>query len=98
MTTGTGRRSRRSVDSAIAPDTPPRKRVAPIYLLVLLLLSLFAWAPLLYPGFFQLHSGFQSLFNLADLAEAKEFIRWAPPLASGGGLFQSEGPLAYWLA
>lgn len=98
VTTPTGRRSRRSVDSAIAPDTPPRKRVVPIYLLALLLVSLFAWAPLLYPGFFQFHTGFQSLFNLIDLAAAKEFIRWMPPLAPGGGLFQSEGPLVYWLA
>ena len=98
VTTETGRRSRRSVDSAIAPDTPPRKRVAPIYLLALLLLSLFAWAPLLYPGYFQFNMGFRALFNLADLAAAKEFIRWAPPLTAGAGLFQGQGPLAFWLA
>ena len=68
VTTPAGRRSRRSADSEVSGDAAHRATFRAPYLLVLLLLSLFAWAPLLYPGYLQAHSGFLPVFNLADLA------------------------------
>ena len=68
------------------------------YLLVLLLLSLFAWAPLLYPGYLQVHSGFLPVFNLADLAASSNKLSWLPTIGVSSDLLRGEGPLAYWLA
>ncbi len=67
-------------------------------MLVLVLLSLFAWAPLLYPGYLQVHSGFLSVFNLADLAASSNKLGWLPTVGANTGLLRGEGPLAYWLA
>lgn len=92
VTSSTGRRSRRSVDS----ETTPAGRG--VYLLALLLLSLFAWAPLLYPGYLQAHSGFLPVFNLADLAASTNKLRWLPILGVTPDLMRGEGPMAYWLA
>ncbi len=69
-----------------------------VYLLALLLLSLFAWAPLLYPGYLQAHSGFLPVFNLADLAASPNKLRWLPIIGVTPDLLRGEGPLAYWLA
>ena len=66
--------------------------------MVLLLLSLFAWAPLLYPGYLQVHSGFLPVFNLADLAASSNKLRWLPTIGVTPDLLRGEGPLAYWLA
>lgn len=68
------------------------------YLAALLLLSLFAWAPLLYPGYLQVHSGFLPLFNLADLAASSQKLTWLPTIGATPGLLRGEGPLVYWLA
>ncbi len=68
------------------------------YLLALLLLSLFAWAPLLYPGYLQVHSGFLPVFNLADLAASSNKLTWLPSIGVTPDLLRGEGPLAYWLA
>ncbi len=92
VTSSTGRRSRRSVDS----ETTPAGRG--VYLLALLLLSLFAWAPLLYPGYLQAHSGFLPVFNLVDLAASSNKLRWLPTIGVTPDLLRGEGPLAYWLA
>jgi hypothetical protein len=64
----------------------------------LVLFSLFAWAPLLYPGYLQVHSGFLPIFTLADLSSASDKLHWLPAATAGGGLLRGEGPLAYWLA
>ena len=69
-----------------------------VYLLALLLLSLFAWAPLLYPGYLQVHSGFLPVFNLADLAASSNKLTWLPSIGVTPDLLRGEGPLAYWLA
>ena len=92
VTSSTGRRQRRSVDS----ETVASSRG--VYLLALLLLSLFAWAPLLYPGYLQVHSGFLPVFNLADLAASPSKLTWLPTVGVTPDLLRGEGPLAYWLA
>ncbi len=94
VTSSSGRRSRRSVDSATAQRDAGRG----VYWLALLLLSLFAWAPLLYPGYLQVHSGFLPVFNLADLAAAPSKLTWLPTIGVTPNLLRGEGPLAYWLA
>ncbi len=68
------------------------------YLVALLLLSFFAWAPLLYPGYLQVHSGFLPVFNLADLAASPDKLTWLPTIGVTPDLLRGEGPLAYWLA
>lgn len=62
------------------------------------LLSLFAWAPLLYPGYLQVHSGFLPAFRTAELAAAADKLRWLPTLGAAPDLLRGEGPLPYWLA
>ncbi|HRI56288.1 MAG TPA: hypothetical protein PK170_04240, partial [Anaerolineae bacterium] len=94
VTSPTGRRFRRSVDSEAAQAGAGRGS----YLAVLLLLSLFAWAPLLYPGYLQVHSGFLPLFNLADLAASPNKLSWLPTVGITPDLLRGEGPLAWWLA
>jgi hypothetical protein len=97
VNSSSGRRFRRSVDSATAQAAGDGVRRGP-YLLVLLLLSLFAWAPLVYPGFMQVHSGFLTVFNLADLAVVSNKLSWLPAIGVTPDLLRGEGPLAYWLA
>ena len=94
VTSSSGRRSRRSVDSETAQHDAGRGA----YLLALLLLSLFAWAPLFYPGYLQVHSGFLPVFNLADLAASSDKMTWLPTVGVTPDLLRGEGPLAYWLA
>ena len=94
VTSSSGRRFRRSVDSATAQRDAGRG----VYLLALLLLSLFTWAPLLYPGYLQVHSGFLPVFNLADLAGSPGKLTWLPTIGVTPDLLRGEGPLAYWLA
>lgn len=94
VTSPTGRRFRRSVDSEATQAGAGRGS----YLAVLLLLSLFAWAPLLYPGYLQVHSGFLPLFNLADLAASPNKLSWLPTVGIAPDLLRGEGPLAWWLA
>ena len=63
-----------------------------------LLLPVFAWAALTYPGTFELHSGFRPIFNLADLARSLPGFGWAPTVGQPYDLLRGEGALAYWLA
>ncbi len=63
-----------------------------------LLLPVFAWAALTYPGYFELHSGFRPIFNLADLARSLPGFGWAPTVGQPYDLLRGEGALAYWLA
>lgn len=97
VTSPTGRRSRRSVDSKTVYGAEAEAGRG-AYLLALLLLSLFAWAPLLYPGYLQVHSGFLPVFNLADLAASSNKLTWLPTIGVTPDLLRGEGPLAYWLA
>jgi len=61
------------------------------------LLSVFAWAPLTYPGFFQSHSGLLAAYTVLDLERwlrtGAGFWSWRPPAWAPGS-----SPLTYWLA
>jgi hypothetical protein len=63
-----------------------------------LLLPVFAWAALTYPGTFELHSGFRPIFNVADLARSLPGLGWAPTVGQPYDLLRGEGALGYWLA
>lgn len=68
-------------------------------LVLVTLLSVFAIAPLTYPGFFQSHSGFLPVFNLFDLElSLRGSWGWAPAVGVGYDLLRGEGPLPYLLA
>ncbi|MBN1218714.1 MAG: hypothetical protein JXM69_07290 [Anaerolineae bacterium] len=62
-----------------------------------LILPIFAVAPLFYPGYFQAHSGFVPLWNVADL-QANLRLGWLPHLATQFDPLRSDGLLAYYLA
>lgn len=72
-----------------------RRQAAPpgavLGLLLVLLLAVFALAPLTYPGFFQPRSGFLPAFNAANLDAAPHWGRPSEPL-------RGEGRLPYLLA
>jgi len=67
-------------------------------LILLFLLTLFAFAPLTYPGFFQSHSGFLPIYNLYDLEIHLGDFSWAPTVGCGYDFFQGEGVLPYYVA
>jgi hypothetical protein len=67
-----------------------QKRFDPSWLLVVLL-TVFAIAPLTYPGFFEAHSGFLPVFNATHLSDAPNWGRVAEPV-------RGEGKLPYLLA
>jgi hypothetical protein len=61
-----------------------------LHWLLVLLLAVFALAPLAYPGFFEAQSGFLPPLNAGHLAEAPNFAR-------AGDLMRGEGKLPYLL-
>jgi hypothetical protein len=63
-----------------------------------LVLPVFAWAALTYPGYFELHSGFLPVFNLNDLLARSFDLSWTPDIGGPRGLLRTDGPLPYWLA
>lgn len=64
-----------------------------------LLLSLFAIAPLAYPGFFQSYTGYSAVYNLLDLhARLSSLWSWAPAWGRVYDFLRMDGPLAFWLA
>ena len=67
-----------------------------------LLLSIFAWAPLTYPGYFEFHSGFLPIFNLNDLArhlaDLGPALAWTPTVGQPYDLWRGERALPYLLA
>ncbi len=67
------------------------------YPLLALILSVFAVAPLFYPGYFQTHSGFIPLWNLTDL-RANPAWNWLPHQATSFDPLRSDGLLFYHLA
>lgn len=64
--------------------------------LILLGLTLLTWAPLVYPGYFQVHQGFLPMYHLNDLA-AHAAWGWLPALDQPADLWRGEGPLPYLL-
>lgn len=70
-----------------------------LYPALSLLLTIFAVAPLTYPGFFQSHTGYRAVYNLIDLHGYRgSFITWSPTWGREFDLFRMDGPLGYWLA
>jgi len=67
-------------------------------LLLVLALSVFAIAPLFYPGYFQAHSGFAPLWNIADLRANLGQPAWTPHLAVDFDSLRGDGLLPYYLA
>lgn len=69
---------------AIAPLQPPAGAI------VVILLSLVAWAPILSPGFIQTHSGLGAVYDA--LSVRAPWDGWLPAYGAAG-----DGPLATWL-
>ncbi|MCS7259938.1 MAG: hypothetical protein NZ765_04050 [Anaerolineae bacterium] len=59
---------------------------------------MFVWAPLTYPGYFQVHSGFVPLFNLLHWGSAPLELHWTPSIATHYDPVRDDGLLAYYLA
>jgi hypothetical protein len=76
--------------------TWPREDVA--YAALTLALTIFAVAPLAYPGYMQVHSGFVPIYNLADLARQPLNPGWTPHVATGFDPLRGDGLLPYYLA
>ena len=75
-----------------------RKRLD-VGLVLAVVLTVFAFAPLLHPDFFQSHSGFLSVFNLFDLeSNLWRDWGWAPTVGRGFDLLRGEGQMPYVLA
>lgn len=70
-----------------------------LYSLILILLAVFAIAPLEYPGAFESHSGLSAVYNLINLDQNPlQFFNWAPTFGRTYDLFRTEGALPYWIA
>ncbi len=67
-------------------------------LFLTLLLTVFAIAPLAYPGYLQAHSGFIPVYNLADLASSPLNLDWSPNVATTFDPLRGDGLLPYYLA
>lgn len=70
----------------------------PTSILLVLLLSAFAIAPLSYPGYWQNHSGFIPIWNLIDLRANLGDVSWIPHIATSFDPLRSDGLLPYYLA
>lgn len=68
----------------------------PIILAVILLI--FVIAPLFYPGYFQVHTGFVPLWNVVDLRANLGQLTWMPHLAIDFNPLRTAGLLPYYLA
>jgi len=68
------------------------------YALLAIALTVFVWAPLTYPGYFQVHSGFVPLFNLLHLHRTSLDPHWVPSIATHYDMVRGDGLLAYYLA
>jgi hypothetical protein len=68
------------------------------YPILAVVLCLFALAPLFYPGYIQTHSGFVSLWNIADLRANLGNWRWLPHVATRFDPLCSDGLWPYYLA
>jgi hypothetical protein len=63
-----------------------------------LLVPVFAWAQLTYPGYFEFHSGFVPIFNLNDLLYHLGDPAWAPAIGQSHDVLRGEGALPYRVA
>ena len=70
-----------------------------LYPLLVVLLSVFAVAPLEYPGAFQANSGLTAVYNLINLDSSPlQFWNWSPTLGHAFDLFRTDGALPYVIA
>jgi len=97
---------RTDVSAGVAPETQSNNEPAPepfvlstrAAVALILGLSIFAVAPLLYPGYIQTHSGFVPLWNLADLRVNLFDLGWTPHILTHFDPLRSGGLLPYYLA
>ncbi len=68
-----------------------------LYPLLVVLLTVFAIAPLEYPGAFQSHTGLLAYYNLIDL-DQNPTLGWAPTIGQTFDVFRTEGVLPYLIA
>ena len=68
------------------------------YFVLSLTLSIFAVAPLFYPGYMQTHTGFVPLWNVADLRVNLGNWPWLPHLATSFDPLRGDGLCPYYLA
>ncbi len=70
-----------------------------LYPLLVILLAVFAIAPLEYPGAFQSHTGLLAYYNLIDLdRNPAQIFAWAPVVGRAFDLFRTDGALPYLVA
>ncbi|MCB9101971.1 MAG: hypothetical protein H6632_20720 [Anaerolineales bacterium] len=87
-----------------AIDSPPSHTASlpllstPASLILLVGLSLFALAPLFYPGFSQTHGGFIPVWNVLDLRANLGHLTWTPHIATTFDPLRSDGLLPYYIA
>lgn len=81
-----------------ASVTAPILQASPAYLILSLVLSLFAIAPLFYPGYIQTHSGLAPWWNVADLRTNLGDWTWLPHIATHFDPLRSDGLWPYYLA
>ena len=70
-----------------------------LYPLLVVLLGVFAVAPLEYPGAFQSHTGLSAVYNLINLDQYPlSFWNWSPTVGRNFDLFRIDGALPYLVA
>lgn len=70
-----------------------------LYPALALLLTVFAIAPLAYPGFFQSYTGYTAVYNLIDLdGHLSSIFTWSPVWGHAYDFLRMDGPLGYWFA
>lgn len=70
-----------------------------LYPLLVVLLAVFAVAPLEYPGAFQSHTGLIAYYNLISLDQNPlQFFNWSPTIGHAFDLFRTDGALPYIIA
>lgn len=91
--------SARSQEDQTALSTQPvLLATVPVYLILSLVLAIFAIAPLFYPGYLQTHNGFMTLWNVADLRANLGNWGWTPHIAVDFDPIRSDGLLPYYLS
>ncbi len=74
-------------------------KFAKAYPLLVVLLAVFAVAPLEYPGTWQSHTGLLAYYNLIDLDQnPAQFFAWSPVVGRPFDLFRGDGVLPYLFA
>lgn len=70
-----------------------------LYPALAFLLTVFAIAPLAYPGYFQSYTGYGVVYNLIDFhTHLANFYAWSPSWGHAYDFLRMDGPLGYWFA